>query len=60
VVCIMDDDPFHTFIPRFNPRRFNLLVTLALYPYSSQAGNERILTRLQLLVRAPVAMLHTS
>jgi hypothetical protein len=31
----MDDDPFHTFIPRFNPRRFNLLMTPALYPYGS-------------------------
>ena len=27
VVWIMDDDPFHTFIPRFNPRTFNLLAT---------------------------------
>jgi hypothetical protein len=31
----MDDDPFHTFIPRFNPRRFNFLMTPALYPYGS-------------------------
>lgn len=35
VVWIMDDDPFHTFIPRFNPRKFNLLATPALYPYGS-------------------------